>query len=164
MRSVSKRLVMFAGLLAAPAATNIASYTVEPPATQTPDPRLVRLQEFLAERDCPITEYAADFIEAADANDLDWRLLPSISFIESGGGKDYVNNNVFGWDSCRQKFPSVRAGIHIVASRLANSSLYRDKSVDQILRTYNPTVVEYPARVKSVMNSIGRQVEKALMN
>lgn len=164
MKTVSKRIVMFAGLLAAPVATNIGTPGVIAPTSESaPDPRLVRLQEFLEERDCPLTKYAADFIEAADANDLDWRLLPSISVIESGGGKEYTNNNVFGWDSCRQKFPSVRAGIHIVASRLANSDLYRDKDVDEVLKTYNPVVATYPTRVKAVMRSIARS-ENAIFN
>ncbi len=162
MRSVSKRLVVFAGLLAVPATTNVAHQTPQHQNPETNDPRLVRLQEFLAEKDCPISKYAADFIEAADANDLDWRLLPSISFIESGGGKEYMNNNVFGWDSCRQKFPSVRAGIHIVASKLAMSDLYRNKTLEGKLRTYNPNA-EYSSLVKSVMRAISRG-EPAVLN
>ena len=163
MRSVSKRLVMFAGLLAAPVATNIATGVQYPTSPQSPDPRLVRLQEFLAQRDCPLSKYAGDFIEAADANELDWRLLPSISVIESSGGKAYMNNNVFGWDSCREKFPSVRAGIYIVASRLANSELYRDKDLDDLLRTYNPVIESYPDKVKYVMRMIARS-DRAIYN
>src|SRR5438034_4429403 len=45
---------------------------------------------------------------------------------------------------------SARAGIHDVAGRLANSKLYRDKGVDEILREYNPNA-SYPGNVKSVM-------------
>ena len=82
---------------------------------------------------------------------------------EAGGGKEYMNNNVFGWDSCRHRFPSVRAGIHIVASRLANSDLYRDKDVDELLKTYNPAVSTYATRVKAVMRSIAHS-ESAIFN
>ena len=155
MRSVSKGLFVFAGLLTAPFATKI---DLARGATQQPvtDPRLVRLHQFLAERDCPITRYAADFIRAADDNDLDWRLLPSISMVESGGGKAFKNNNVFGWNSCKDGFPSIRAGIHFVASRLSKSNLYKAKSLDQKLRVYNPNQ-EYAAMVKAVMRSIGRR-------
>lgn len=150
MKSVSTRIVVFAGLLALPAGDGA------PTAAPAPDldPRLVRLKQYLIDRDCPLEKYATDLIEAADANDLDWRLLPSISVIESGGGKEYINNNVFGWDSCKQKFPTIRAGIHTVASRLANSHLYRGKDLEQKLRTYNPVVETYPAMVKAVMRSI----------
>lgn len=150
---VRKEFVVFAGLLAAPAVTGIAE---QPPVTEAPqqDPRLVRLQAFFAEHKCPVDRLAADFLLAADRNDLDWRLLPSISLLESGGGRDQRNNNIFGWDSGKQSFPSVRAGIHIVAFRLSNSRLYRDKDLDEILNTYNPNP-EYAGKVKAVMQAIG---------
>ena len=137
MRSASKRLFVFAGLLTAPVATNVGKPATAQPQTTT-DPRLVRLKQFLAVRDCPINEYAADFILAADRNDLDWRLLPSISLVETSGGKSFVNNNVFGWRSCKERFSSVREGIHYVASRLANSDLYREKSLDEKLKRIIP--------------------------
>lgn len=156
MKNVSKRLVVFAGLLASPIATQINRGAPAPPTEEHhhPDLRLVRLREFFRAYDCPMSRFTEDFIRAADENALDWRLLPSISFVESGGGKDYTNNNVFGWGSCKQRFPSVRAGIHIVAAKLATSRLYKDKDLDTILRTYNPKE-EYSMRVKSVMKSIG---------
>jgi hypothetical protein len=150
--TVTKRIVVFAGLLAAPVATNVCQPGPLKRASSI-DPRLVQLKQFLAERDCPISQYAEDFIKAADQNDLDWRLLPSISFVESSGGKAYANNNVFGWNSCRGRFVSVRAGIHYVADKLANSDPYREKTVDEKLRIYNPRV-EYRKLVKSVMASI----------
>jgi hypothetical protein len=161
LKSVSKRLVVFAGLLAMPVGSNV-TMDITPIARPDADPRMVRLQQYLAARDCPLEKYATDFIEAADANDLDWRLLPSISVIESGGGKEYINNNVFGWDSCRQKFPTIRAGIHLVASRLANSQLYRGKDLEGKLRTYNPAVDEYPLMVQTVMRSISPASAMAL--
>jgi hypothetical protein len=119
------------------------------------DPRLHRLKQFFAERDCPLRDAAADFLVAADQNALDWRLLPSISIIESSGGKDYRNNNVFGWDSCHESFPSVRAGIHFVANKLAKSDRYKDKSLDRKLQTYNANP-EYPVKVKAVMRALAR--------
>lgn len=121
------------------------------------DRRLVILQRFFQERDCPINKFARDFLEAADQNGLDWRLLPSISLLESGGGKDYEKNNIFGWDNCKQNFPSIRDGIHAVAERLANSRLYHDKNLDDLLRTYNPARPDYPRRVKSVMSQISAE-------
>ena len=129
-----------------------------PPQAATPseDPRLVRLQQFFSDNDCPAHKFAGDFIEAADNNDLDWRLLPSISYVESGGGREYRNNNILGWANAGKRFQSVRAGIHMVAERLATSPLYRDKGVDDILRTYNPEHGEYAARVKSVMRQIAK--------
>jgi len=143
---------MLAGLLAVPVPTHSAKNTA-PNAESVIDPRVVRLKQFFAERDCPLGEYAADLIKAADRNDLDWRLLPSISFIESGGGKYYMNNNVFGWNSCKERFTSVRDGIHYVASRLGNSELYKEKTLDEKLKMYNPHR-RYAKQVQQVMRTI----------
>lgn len=145
-------LVLIAGLLLAPGGPGPAGIAVAVP--PEPDPRVVRLKQFFTQRESPVHELAEDFLAAADLHQLDWRLLPSISVIESGGGKEYTNNNIFGWDSCRKRFPTVRHGIHLVASRLANSKLYKDKDLDEILETYNPGY-DYPAKVKAVMRTIG---------
>jgi hypothetical protein len=94
---------------------------------------------------------AQDFLKAADSHGLDWRLLPSISLVETGAGRDAKNNNIFGWDSGRKAYSSVRQAIYHVASRLASSKLYENKNLDQLLATYNP-VPQYADRVKSVMS------------
>ena len=147
-----RKALLVGGLLGLPATIGV-NHEI-PKARVTPDPRLERLQAFFAQRECPLREVAADFLVAADRNDLDWRLLPSISIIESSGGKDYRKNNVFGWDSCRAGFTSVREGIDFVAAQLANSKQYRDKNLDDKLSTYNP-LPDYPARVKAVMRKLG---------
>jgi hypothetical protein len=147
------KALLAVGLLATP-----ISFSIQKPSiaahSEPDDPRLKLIWQYFADRDCPLRDSAADFVAAADQNELDWRLLPSISMIESSGGKDYRNNNVFGWDSCREPFSSVQAGIHFVASRLSKSKLYKDKSVDQKLSTYNPQP-EYAHRVRAVMRALG---------
>ncbi len=148
MKTISQRLFVFAGLLASPVATKLEP--AAPVARKPVDPRIVRLQRFLEERGCPVSKFAADFVEAADRFHLDWRLLPSISYIESGGGREYRGNNIFGWANGERAFPSIRAAIRVVASRLGRSRLYRHKNLDGILRTYNPDEM-YGTRVKAVM-------------
>jgi hypothetical protein len=118
------------------------------------DPRLIRIKSYFQDRDCPAHIYAEDFLQAADQNELDWRLLPSLSMVESTGGKEARNNNMFGWDNCDRKFRSTREGIYAVASRLRNSKYYKDKDLDEILRNYNPRP-EYAPAVKSVMRELG---------
>jgi hypothetical protein len=157
---VSQGIVMFAGLLASP----VIPHAIENPQVRdsTKDPRLSLLRRFFEASGSPAKEHVADFILAADRNELDWRLLPSISFVESGGGKEYKNNNILGWGSCTQKFPSVKAGIHAVAERLANSKLYKNKGVEGILRTYNSNA-DYPAKVKRVMYRISPALNPVLL-
>jgi hypothetical protein len=101
-------------------------------------------------------KYAKAFLEAADRYDLDWRLLPSISYVESSGGKSAPRNNLFGWDSGRAQFPSPAASIHEVGYQLSHSALYRDKNTDGILATYNSNA-DYAERVKLVMRSIAAE-------
>jgi hypothetical protein len=153
--SVARQMVVMAGLLSVPMVTAVDRNLPQPIRDQGPqaDGRLLKLNRFFAKGNCPLRTVSADFLEAADHYDLDWRLLPSISMVESSGGKVFRNNNVLGWDSCHHKFGSVRAGIHAVASRLATSALYRDKDLDDVLATYNPDP-EYVARVKSVMRRL----------
>lgn len=147
-----RKIVVFASLLAAPAGPALeATATKQAPQR---DPRVNRIHQFFKSKGCPLSKLAEDFVREADAHKLDWRLLPSISYIESSGGKRFQNNNVFGWDSGRAKFESVRAGIHAVAESLRNSPLYRNKTTDQVLRTYNP-FPGYLQRVKSVMRALG---------
>jgi hypothetical protein len=117
------------------------------------DPRLENLRKFFQKGGCPAQHLAEVFLEAADAYELDWRLLPSLSFIETTGGKTARNNNLFGWDSGRAKFESVSAGIHTVGYRLANSEVYRGKKLETMLAIYNPNP-DYGRAVKAVMRSI----------
>ena len=144
--------VFVAGMAAVPVA--LSPHPAPAPAPEyRSDPRLETLRTFFRLADCPAEQYAAAFLEVADHNDLDWRLLPSLSFVESTGGKFARDNNLFGWDSGNAHFDSPVAGIHAVGYRLSHSDLYKDKELDEILSTFNPNQ-EYGRRVKSVMRRI----------
>ncbi len=155
-----KQLILVLGLLALPLTvrtesrpTLIEHISRSQPDPVSPDPRTVRLKKFLVKLHCPVFDLADDFVQAADENQLDWRLLPSISVIESGGGKAYRNNNIFGWNQGLQVFPTIRSGIHTVAFKLAKSRLYRNRDIVGKLRLYNP-YANYAESVMSVMNRI----------
>ena len=117
------------------------------------DPRYAAIRLFFDKCSCPASQYADEFLAVADTFTLDWRLLPSISFVESTGGKAGRNNNIFGWDSGRAQFPTPVAGIYTVGYRLAHSGIYRDKGLDRLLATYNRDA-DYGRKVKSVMRRI----------
>ena len=101
------------------------------------DPRLAKLRKLFESYNSPGAALAEYFLRAADRYGLDWRLLPSISIVETGGGKTAVNNNLLGWDSSRKSFASARASIDYVAARLAGSKLYRGRTLDALLARYN---------------------------
>jgi len=124
-----------------------------------PDPRCHVLSRFFHQRESPLAEHAPHFLRAADKHRLDWRLLPSLAMVESSGGKYYRNKNVFGWQSGRARFQSIREGIEYVASRLAESPIYAGKDVAAKLRIYNPARRDYSVKVMGVMRELGPDVQ-----
>ncbi len=153
MRKLLSRGLVLAGVVSLPVAVSPWQSQAPPPSECCRDSRLESLREFFQKFDCPAAQYSGEFIEAADDNGLDWRLLPSISYVESTGGKAARNNNLFGWDSGRTQFSTPAEGIHAVGYWLAHSHLYKDKDLDNLLATYNPAA-EYVAKVKSIMRRI----------
>lgn len=154
------RFIAVASLMVGPFVATSPAPTTTHLATPK-DPRLVRLESYFEEKQCPVKHFAKDFVDAADRHQLDWRLLPSLAFVESTGGKSYRNNNIFGWANGGVRFKSVKSSIHIVAERLANSHYYRGKPLDRLLRTYNP-VPGYAGRVMEVMEDLGPVHHKPL--
>jgi hypothetical protein len=160
LRVLAKSAVLLAGLVAIQTATGIGQQIDVP--SYAHDPRSAVLRDFFVALNSPASDQAEDFLLAADLHGLDWRLLPSIAIVESGGGRESMNNNILGWDSCRESFPSVRAGIHRVADQLASSRLYRKKDLDRKLRLYNPNP-KYPAKVKWLMARLATRLEYATL-
>lgn len=160
----TKQLMMAAGLLALPFSVRVEKQTpvkpVNPANEKSPvvpevkvDRRTVRLTSFFDRLRCPVSNLAQEFVAVADENRLDWRLLPSISVIESGGGKAFRNNNILGWSNGGQVFPSIGSGIRMVAYKLGRSPLYRNRDSREKLLIYNPNP-EYAQKVVQVMNQI----------
>jgi hypothetical protein len=155
---LSNGAMIFAGLVSVPAIVTSVDAKLPkmpsiPAATFKPDPRLPLLEKFFESAKAPAKAFSHVFLSEADRNALDWRLLPSISFVESSGGKAAPNNNMFGWDCGRAEFASMTEGIRTVARHLGNADRYRNKALDEILLAYNPNP-EYSRIVKSVMNRI----------
>jgi hypothetical protein len=103
-------LLLAAGLLASPAIADPDALPTE--TISRKDPRWILLKQFFLENKAPAHAYVADFLIAADHYKLDWRLLPTLALVESGGGKEARNNNMFGWANCKVRFDSVKEGIY----------------------------------------------------
>jgi hypothetical protein len=148
LKLLSSGLVAFAGVVCAPATVAPLQFVQGSEAHQ--DARVDAVRGFFEKTGCPARDYSQVFLDAADNYQLDWRLLPSISFVESTGGKAAPHNNIFGWDNGRSKFSSPTAAIWGVAYQLGYSKMYRARSLNQLLAIYNPNP-GYAAKVKSVM-------------
>lgn len=86
------------------------------------DRRAVILQAYLAKHKSPMQNHAADFVEAADTYNLDWKLVPAIAGVESTFGKHIPGGyNGWGWGvygTNRIYFTSWRDGIFTVSQGL----------------------------------------------
>lgn len=63
------------------------------------DNRVKILKEYFEQYDSPLADSATTFIQAADANQLDWKLVAAISGVESTFGHHipYNSYNAWGW-------------------------------------------------------------------
>lgn len=110
-------------------ANPIASVQAEPVQTVVEDKRVTILREYLKTKNSPLVPHAEDFIEAADAHGVDWKLVPSITGVESSFGRfipgghevGYTSYNGWGWGvygNQALKFKSWRDGIFTVTAGL----------------------------------------------
>jgi len=118
------------------------------------------LRKFLRQNHCPDQAYADVFVAEADAHGIDWRLLPSISVVESGGGRTARGNNLFGWANGETTFNSIGEAIHYVASALSRGKSYRGKDIEGKLAAYNHNP-DYKTMVMDLMRQISPTPEVA---
>ena len=117
------------------------------------DRRTPRLEAFFHAHNCPQPLLVQDYLTAADAYSIDYRLLPAVSVRESTCGQFARLNNRWGWDSARTGFASLARGVHYIARQLATGHVYRGKSLDEKLRAYNPNPL-YSNEIRKLMREI----------
>ena len=103
---------------------------LKPITENAPDSRVKILKEFLGQYDSPLVPYALDFVEIADKYNLDWKLVPAISGIESTFGREipFESFNGWGWGIYGNnviRFSSWKEGIETVSQGLRTN--YIDK-------------------------------------
>lgn len=153
-------LMIFAGMLGlAPHASQADQDLTRTP--KKPDLRGAILRKFLKANHCPDQEYTELMIAEADAHGLDWRLLPSLSLVETGGGRNAKGNNLFGWNNGKMSFPTIGAAIQHVAKALATDKPYRGRSLDGILLAYNQSP-DYRTMVLDIMRQISPRPQIAV--
>jgi hypothetical protein len=125
------------------------------------------IDAYFRDHDMPLLGMGMKMVEEAEKNELDWRLLAAIAIRESTGGKfdcKKVENNPFGWGSCKIGFKSNEEAIETVAMNLGGNNPntakhYDEKTTKQILRAYNPPsiVLRYAEQVIHIMDDIGEE-------
>ena len=115
-----------------------------------PDPRIVRLGKLFRSYHCPEPHHIPEYLSAADGYGLDYRLLPAVSIRETLCGAMEKQNNRWGYHPGRQTFPSIEVGIDFMARQFAENPLYKGKTLQEQLYTYNPRLA-YPGEVERIM-------------
>jgi len=128
------------------------------------DQRVVVLENFFNKYGSPLKPYAEEFIKAADYYEIDWRLLPAITGIESCFGKYIPTNsyNAYGWNGGDYQFKSWPDSIWRVAEALKTKYYDRGaKSIPQIARIYAPpsiiwagAVTHFTAEIEQAFNLV----------
>lgn len=121
---------------------------------QATDSRVVKIEEYLSQRDAPLADYAKEFVKAADENGIDYRIVAAISVIESEGGKNtFKPYNAWGWG--KSGFSSWEEGIWTVSKSIARYYANGAKTPRAISYSYcPPTADSWAAKVQYVMNQI----------
>ena len=124
------------------------------------DLRAVRLQRFLEMHNSPLSQNANTFVEEADKNNIDWKLVAAISGVESTFGQQvpYNCNNAWGfgiYGDHRLCFISYDAAISTISQSLRQNYIdkWGAKDVYAIGHLYaaSPT---WAARVSMFMDQI----------
>ena len=121
------------------------------------DPRIEKLTKFLNFYHSPLAPYAQNFISEADKNQLDWKLVVSITGVESTFGKHIPFNsyNAYGWNNGNYKFNSWPESI-VHVSRVLKEK-YADRGLttpEKIAPVYAPPSSTWGYKVRFFMNKL----------
>ena len=105
------------------------------------DYREAILRNYLSGHNSPLADYAGEFVELADEYEIDWRLVPAISGVESTFGKriPYNSYNAYGWANGEYAFTDWGDSIEVVTKTLREK--YYDAGAEDIYsiaRRYAP--------------------------
>lgn len=107
------------------------------------------LEKFFDKYNSPLKPYAKDFVRVADMYNMDYKLLPSISCIESSCGKKLIpgSNNPFGWGIYGNKvttFDSYPQAIETVGKGLNENYITKGyDTVEEIAPIYTPPAYQH---------------------
>lgn len=121
------------------------------------DQRATALRKYLTKHNSPLADYADEFVQTADKYNLDWRLLPAISGVESTFGKriPYKSYNAYGWAGGLYRFTSWENSIEVVSKSLKEDYIEKGAdSLSKISRRYCPPNPAWGYKVLYFMKQI----------
>ena len=121
------------------------------------DYRVNKLRVFFNKYNSPLRDYSYEFVYWSDVYQIDWRLVPAISGVESTFGKRIPPNsyNAYGWSNGDYRFNSWEDSIEHVTKTLRIK--YKDKgavTLNDIARRYCPPSSSWLYKVEYFMEKI----------
>lgn len=144
------------------ASANLAQITPVATNPATNDMRVKALENVFKKHGSPLAEEAASYVKYADLYGVDWKLLPSISGLESSFGLRLMpgSHNAYGWGGGHIYFDSWEDGIKTINKALKEKYMSRG-AVD--VWSIGPIYAESPTwavRVNRFMNEINQEYLK----
>lgn len=125
------------------------------------DSRTEKVQSFFTNYDSLLANYAQNFVTAADAYGIDYRLLPSIAMQESIGCKREIPGtfNCFGWGITKKQtthFENYADAIDSISRQLAKNYIGKGLNTpEEIQKVYNPSnTSDWISKVKFFMEQL----------
>jgi hypothetical protein len=115
------------------------------------DYRVGNLRNFLDKYNSPLSAYSEDFVRIADTYQVDYRLVPAITGVESTFGKRIPLNsyNAYGWANGAYSFDSWEESIETVTGTLKTRYIDRGATtIDKIGKIYAPPSNTWAGKVK----------------
>lgn len=109
------------------------------------DSRFIILGAYLREKNSPLADHVWEFILTSDSYQIDWRLLPAISGLESNYGKRIIPGsfNAYGWGGGYIRFKSWPESIRYLAAQMReryyNRGLWEPERIGLIYAPPNPS-------------------------
>lgn len=121
------------------------------------------LADYFHQYNSPLENHAQDFVDAADQYGVDWKLVPSISGVESTFGKNSYGYNAWGWGIYGNQalgFNSWREGIYTVTSGLKSGYIERGLTDPFSMNRVYAASPTWGWRVNYFMNDLDRFSKK----
>lgn len=114
------------------------------------------IKTYLEGRNSPLSVYAEEFVKAAQTYGIDYRIVPSISIIESSGGiHTFKRYNAWGWG--KMNFSSWEEGIWTVSEGIGKYYANGLNTPQKIAPSYcPPSASHWASKVSFVMSEIER--------
>lgn len=134
---------------------------------KTSDVRAMALTNVFKKYNSPLAPYATSYVKYADEYNVDWKLLPAISGVESTFGRFLLEgtHNAYGWGGGTVYFDSWDDGIQTIDKTLRQNYMDRWGATD--VWTIAPIYAEsktWAPRVASFMDEINQEYIKLSSN